>query len=140
MPMDKNTFLQRGLAFSKGIISSNHMETSTAPLETGVAPTSYFTSNSFPVVPRHTTFNEDVASLHSYNTETNVDNDQGALLIATKLMANIEKDRIPCPRLCGATFSCGVGGIASEYFLIWFFDQSTAVLYLANGVTHGNVV
>lgn len=31
---------------------------------------------------------------------------------AAMLMNKIEKDRIPCPRLCGATFSPGVGGMA----------------------------
>jgi hypothetical protein len=31
---------------------------------------------------------------------------------AAVLMAQIETDRIPCPRLCGASFSPGVGGMA----------------------------
>ncbi|GKZ00061.1 hypothetical protein MPSEU_000959500 [Mayamaea pseudoterrestris] len=31
---------------------------------------------------------------------------------AAILMSKIEKDRIPCPRLCGATFGPGVGGLA----------------------------
>ena len=31
---------------------------------------------------------------------------------AAAIMDSIETDRIPCPRLCGATFSFGVGGLA----------------------------
>lgn len=31
---------------------------------------------------------------------------------AAAVMAQIETDRVPCPRLCGAVFSSGVGGIA----------------------------
>lgn len=33
---------------------------------------------------------------------------------AAALMGNIETDRIPCPRLCGATFSPGAGGLAGK--------------------------
>lgn len=33
---------------------------------------------------------------------------------AAAIMENIDTDRIPCPRLCGATFSFGVGGLAGE--------------------------
>jgi len=34
---------------------------------------------------------------------------------AAAIMENIDQSRIPCPRLCGATFSSGVGGLAGEY-------------------------
>jgi len=34
---------------------------------------------------------------------------------AAAIMDSIETDRIPCPRLCGATFSFGVGGLAGMY-------------------------
>lgn len=34
------------------------------------------------------------------------------------VMAQIETDRIPCPRLCGASFSSGVGGIAGSYSVV----------------------
>lgn len=34
---------------------------------------------------------------------------------AAAIMDSIETDRIPCPRLCGATFSFGVGGLAGTY-------------------------
>lgn len=34
---------------------------------------------------------------------------------AAALMARIETDRMPCPRLCGATFSPGVGGLAGKF-------------------------
>jgi hypothetical protein len=33
---------------------------------------------------------------------------------AAAIMKNIDTDRIPCPRLCGATFSFGVGGLAGK--------------------------
>ena len=39
--------------------------------------------------------------------------DRRAIEAAT-IMENIDTDRIPCPRLCGATFSSGVGGLAGE--------------------------
>lgn len=35
-------------------------------------------------------------------------------MAAAAIMENIDTDRIPCPRLCGATFSFGVGGLAGE--------------------------
>jgi hypothetical protein len=31
---------------------------------------------------------------------------------ATSMMENIETERVPCPRLCGATFGSGNGGLA----------------------------
>jgi hypothetical protein len=127
MPIDRTTFLERGVAFSKGIISSTSAETTTLPVDGDESPSSYYTSTPFPGMQPHGAFIKDTAELKSYSTETNVDSDPGdvnfTLRNATKVMANIETDRIPCPRLCGASFSSGVGGISSKYcysFLIFF--------------------
>jgi hypothetical protein len=115
MPIDRTTFLERGVSISKAIISSNTIEATTTPLVNDPLSSSYYTNPSFPGGQPQ---DDDIATLNPYNGENNENSDQGALLNATRVMANIEKDRIPCPRLCGASFSCGVGGIASTYYLL----------------------
>ncbi len=50
---------------------------------------------------------------------------------ASDWMELIDKSRIPCPRLCGATFGCGVGGIAifnnGDVKKMWsWYEQSHA--------------
>ena len=42
------------------------------------------------------------------------------------VMDQIETDRIPCPRLCGAMFSSGVGGLAGMCFWIVAFAVSVS--------------
>jgi hypothetical protein len=48
---------------------------------------------------------------------------------AAALMENIDADRIPCPRLCGATFGPGVGGLVTfhngEVGKMWQWYQHT---------------
>lgn len=39
---------------------------------------------------------------------------------APKLIPEIDTTRIPCPGLCGATFSTGVGGLVGEYLFDTF--------------------
>jgi len=45
------------------------------------------------------------------------DNDQADNVVrdTAAFMERIETERIPCPRLCGATFSSGVGGMAGTF-------------------------
>jgi hypothetical protein len=48
------------------------------------------------------------------NAAQQIDKTVGEERDAASLMERIDTDRIPCPRLCGATFGCGVGGLAGE--------------------------
>ena len=43
--------------------------------------------------------------------------DNDAKDAAILMMERIETDRIPCPRLCGASFSPGIGGLSGTYCL-----------------------
>ena len=54
---------------------------------------------------------------------------------AAALMEHIETDRIPCPRLCGATFSPGVGGFAGTFCIGCHVDLTQSVDIL-NGNAH----
>ena len=128
MPIDRTTFLERGVAFSKDIINSTIIETTSMSLDNDVSSSTLFSGTPFPGMQMHNTFIEDVAALNTY-TETNSGSDQDALRDATKIMANIEKDRIPCPRLCGASFSFGVGGITSKYYLYDLFSSCWCILH-----------
>ena len=51
-------------------------------------------------------------------------------VVAAAMMENIETDRIPCPRLCGATFSFGVGGLAGECMRINSFQIRDSALWI----------
>ena len=58
-----------------------------------------------------------VSDLASPNAVSSAAVDESAqvsadVLETVAMMANIETSRIPCPRLCGATFGPGVGGLA----------------------------
>jgi hypothetical protein len=64
-------------------------------------------------------------------TSDSEDNDQtGAdARAAVALMENIDADRIPCPRLCGAAFGTGIGGLVTfhngEVGKMWQWFQQT---------------
>jgi hypothetical protein len=107
--IDRTTFLERSVAFSKGIISATSADVAMTP--SNVSP--YYTKPTFPDIGER----DDTGST-SFNIEANVDSDttdmNTALRNATKVIENIDGDRIPCPRMCGASFSFGVGGIAGK--------------------------
>ena len=133
VPIDRTTFLERSVAFSTGMINSATRETATVPSGSDISPSSYYASGApFPEMQSHGALLSDVTVLNSFSTDTIVDSDQGdidmALRNATKVMAKIETDRIPCPRLCGASFSSGVGGITSKCNLV-FVSFPAVVFY-----------
>jgi hypothetical protein len=111
------SFLEHSIAFSKGDINSTSIATTSAPVDNVIS--SYYTSTPFPDSQPHGVLIDDAEAKKSFIADTYVDSDQNdygtTLRNATKVMANIETDRIPCPRLCGASFSIGVGGLASKY-------------------------
>ncbi|KAL3908755.1 MAG: hypothetical protein SGILL_008364, partial [Bacillariaceae sp.] len=55
---------------------------------------------------------------------------------ATAMMENIETDRIPCPRLCGASFGVGNGAMVvfhnGEVKKMWNWYQKTDMIRLSN--------
>lgn len=118
-PMDRTAFQERRVAFSNGIIRPVSDESTTGPSPTDAALPPFYTSAAFPEIPPIGTFIDEVATSKSFSADTNTtesdqaDFDATTLRNATNIMANIETDRIPCPRLCGASFSFGVGGLTS---------------------------
>ena len=68
--------------------------------------------SSMPIVP-----NDRIPPIDSYVAANTIKSDR-EVRDAVALMDSIETDRIPCPRLCGAVFSSGVGGIAGMCVLV----------------------
>jgi hypothetical protein len=57
------------------------------------------------------------------------------------MMENIETERVPCPRLCGATFGSGNGGLAifhnGDVKKMWSWYQRADAIRLSTGATSG---
>ena len=61
----------------------------------------------------------------------------------TTIMENIETERVPCPRLCGATFGMGAGGLVvfhnGEVKKMWNWYQRTDTLRLTGALGSGKI-
>jgi hypothetical protein len=60
---------------------------------------------------------DDIDTMNSISNNQEQDTAQNQHHIpSSEFMAKIKTNQIPCPRICGATFSPGVGGLTGTYF------------------------
>jgi hypothetical protein len=113
-PLDRKSFFERRILPSAGITSSTAamIGTDGEMLSFDKISASFYSNTGFRGLSPIAGLKDLVSppTVVGANVETNLAdfNTRNAAV----LMAQIETDRIPCPRLCGASFSPGVGGMA----------------------------
>jgi hypothetical protein len=114
-PLDRKSFFERRILPSAGITSSTVAMIGTDGEVLSIDKknsASFYSNTGFRGLSPIAGLNDLVSppTVVGANVETNLAdfNTRNAAV----LMAQIETDRIPCPRLCGASFSPGVGGMA----------------------------